>query len=89
MSDYLLDTARQHIEGDISIDIIQKRIKAYYEMKSGHDAKDEEGDIASTNIVKIINEPSFAFFVHRSYFFFQKQKFKVQYQTIQSANFAL
>ena len=31
VSSYLLDTARQHIEGDISIDEVQKRIKAYYE----------------------------------------------------------
>lgn len=61
VSDYLLDAARQHIEGDISIDEVQQRIKAYYETKSGHDAEDEEGDIASANIVKIINEPSFAF----------------------------
>lgn len=61
VSDYLLDAARQHIEGDISIDDVQKRIKAYYETKSGHDAEDEEGDIASANIVKIINEPSLAF----------------------------
>lgn len=61
VSDYLLDAARQHIEGDISIDEVQQRIKAYYETKSGHDAEDVEGDIASANIVKIINEPSFAF----------------------------
>lgn len=61
VSDYLLDAARLHIEGDISIDEVQQRIKAYYEMKSGHDAEDEEGDIASVNIVKIINEPPFAF----------------------------
>ena len=61
VSDYLLATARQHIEGDISIDEAQQRIKAYYETKSGHDAVDEEGDKASANIVKIINEPSFAF----------------------------
>ena len=61
VSDYLLDTARQHIEGDISIDEVQQRIKAYYDTKSVHDAEDEEGDIASANIVKIINEPSFAF----------------------------
>ena len=61
VSSYLLDTARQHIEGDISIDEVQKRIKAYYETKSGHDAVDEEGDKASVNIAKILNEPSFAF----------------------------
>lgn len=61
VSDYLLDAAHQHIEGNISIDEVQQRIKTYYETKSGHDAEDEEGDIASANIVKIINEPSFAF----------------------------
>jgi len=61
VSDYLLDTARQHIEGDISIDEAQQRIKAYYETKSGHDAVDEEGDKASTNIARILSEPSFAF----------------------------
>lgn len=61
VSDYLFNAARQHIECDISTDEVQQRIKAYYETKSGQDAEDEEGDIASTNIVKIINKPSFAF----------------------------
>lgn len=61
VSAYLLDTARQHIEGDISIDEVRERIKAYYETKSGHDAVDEESDKASANIAKIIMEPSFAF----------------------------
>lgn len=61
VSDYLLDTARQHIEGDISIDEAQQRIKAYYETKSGHDVVDEEGDKASANIARILSEPSFAF----------------------------
>lgn len=61
VSPYLLDTARQHIEGDISIDEARERIKTYYETKSGHDAVDEEGDKVSANIAKIIMEPSFAF----------------------------
>lgn len=61
VSTYLLDTARQHIEGDITIDEARERIKAYYEIKSGHDAVDEEGDKASVNIAKILSEPSFAF----------------------------
>ncbi|MDE6345695.1 MAG: Fic family protein [Muribaculaceae bacterium] len=61
VSSYLLDTARQHIEGDISIDEARERIKAYYETKSGHDTVDEEGDKASVNIAKILSEPSFAF----------------------------
>lgn len=61
VSTYLLDTARQHIEGDITIDDVRDRIKAYYETKSGHDEVDEEGDKASANIAKILSEPSFAF----------------------------
>ena len=46
VSTYLLDTACQHIEGDISIDEAHERIKVYYEIKSGPDAVDEEGDKA-------------------------------------------
>lgn len=61
VSPYLLDTARQHIDGDITIDEARDRIKAYYETKSGHDIEDEEGDKVSANITKIILEPSFAF----------------------------
>lgn len=61
VSAYLLDTARQHIEGDISIDEARERIMAYYETKSEHDEVDEEGDKASVNIAKILSEPSFAF----------------------------
>lgn len=61
VSPYLLDTARQHIEGEITIDEARDRIKVYYETKTGHDAIDEEGDKVSANIAKIIMEPSFAF----------------------------
>ncbi len=61
VSPYLLDTARQHIEGDITIDEARERIKTYYEPKSGHDEADEEGDKASVNIAKILSEPTFAF----------------------------
>lgn len=61
VSPYLLDTARQHIEGDITIDEVRERIKVYYETKSEHDEVDEEGDKAAANIAKILSEPSFAF----------------------------
>lgn len=61
VSPYLLDTARQHIEGEITIDEARDRIKVYYETKSGHDEADEEGDKAAVNIAKILSEPSFAF----------------------------
>lgn len=33
VSSYLLDTTRQHIEGDITIDEVRERIKAYCETK--------------------------------------------------------
>ncbi len=61
VSPYLVETARRHIEGDVSIDEVRALIKQYYQTKSAHDAVDEEADVASSNIAKIINEPSFAF----------------------------
>ena len=33
-SAYLLDTAKEHIEGKISIDEVQKRIQSYYEQRA-------------------------------------------------------
>lgn len=33
-SDYLLDTAKEHIEGNITIDEAQKRIQSYYEQRT-------------------------------------------------------
>lgn len=47
VSTYLLDTARQHIESEITIDEARERIKAYYETKCGHDTENEEGDKVS------------------------------------------
>lgn len=61
VSEYLLDTARRHIEGDVSIDEAKNLIYSYYQTKSAHDFVDEEGDKASVNIARILNEPSFAF----------------------------
>ncbi len=61
VSPYLLDTARQHIEGEITIDEARDRIKVYYETRFSHDEADEEGDKAAANIAKILSEPSFAF----------------------------
>ena len=34
ISAYLLDTAKEHIEGKISIDEVQKRIQSYYEQRT-------------------------------------------------------
>jgi fido (protein-threonine AMPylation protein) len=65
-SDYLKDIARQHIEGDINIDEVKKLLHGYYLSKTTRSPKDEEteeADKVSANIVKILNEQSFAFSV--------------------------
>ncbi len=63
-SQYLLDTARKHIDGDISIDEVRDLIKSYYQSKSSRDLKfseTEEADKASANIAKILGENTFSF----------------------------
>ena len=63
-SQYLLDTARKHIDGDISIDEARDLIKSYYQSKSSRDLKiseTEEADKASANIAKILGEKTFSF----------------------------
>ena len=65
-SDYLKDTARKHIEGDISIDEVKNLIYGYYQSKTARTTDDEdteEADKVSANIAKILNEQSFAFSV--------------------------
>ena len=57
-SAYLLDTAKEHIEGKISIDEAQKRIQSYYEQRTGRlETVNEtmEGDIVSSRIAKLLS----------------------------------
>ena len=64
VSDYLQDTARRHIEGDITIDEARELVNQYYVTKTAHDAKDEdkeEADRVSSNIVKVLSSPTFNF----------------------------
>ena len=64
VSEYLKQTARQHIEGEITIDEAREQIKQYYISKTQHDADDEEkseADRVSGNIAKLIGSPSFTF----------------------------
>jgi len=64
-SEYLIETARKHIEGDITIDEVQALIKSYYQSKENRNADDddekEEADKVSANITKLLNERTFAF----------------------------
>ncbi len=64
VSDYLQDTARRHIEGDITIDDARELVNQYYITKTAHDANDEEkeeADRVSSNIVKVLSSPTFNF----------------------------
>ena len=63
-SAYLLDTAKEHIEGKINIDEAQNRIYAYYEERTERsEIEDEtkEADIVSARIAKLLGEKTFQF----------------------------
>ena len=63
-SKYLLDTAKEHIEGKINIDEAQKRIQSYYEQRQERgeiEDKTREADIVSARITKLLGENSFQF----------------------------
>ena len=63
-SAYLLDTAKEHIEGKINIDEVQKRIQSYYEERTDRkEVEDEtkEADIVSSRIAQLLGEKTFQF----------------------------
>lgn len=63
-SDYLLDTAKEHIEGKISIKEAQKRIHTYYEEQSARKELEDgtqEADIVSARITELLGEKTFQF----------------------------
>lgn len=63
-SAYLLDTAKEHIEGKINIDEAQNRIFSYYEERlerSEIEEETKEADIVSARIAKLLGEKTFQF----------------------------
>lgn len=63
-SEYLLDTAKEHIEGKIDIATVQKRINSYYEQQSARQSVEdgtEEADKVAAGIAEILNEKTFQF----------------------------
>ena len=63
-SAYLLDTAKEHIEGKVSIDEAQKRIQSYYEQRTDRteiENDTKEADIVSVRIAKLLCEKAFQF----------------------------
>lgn len=63
-SEYLIRTARQHIEGDITIEEAKQLIDSYYQSKAVRaDITDrtEEADKVSARIAEILSEKTFSF----------------------------
>jgi fido (protein-threonine AMPylation protein) len=62
-SEYLIETAKQNIEGDITIDEVKKRIDSYYQQhptKTNED-RTEEADKVSARIAEMLSEQTFTF----------------------------
>ena len=65
-SEYLQDTARRNIEGEITIDEARELVKEYYIKKTTHDEDDadkEEADRVSGNISKLLQTDAFTYSV--------------------------
>ena len=62
-SEYLKDTAIKNIEGDITIDEVQKLLNTYYKenIKKSEKDRTEEADKVSARIAKILSEKAFSF----------------------------
>ncbi len=62
-SSYLIETAKQNIEGDITIKEAQYRIDSYYKSKPVTDesSRTEEADKVSARIAEILSEKTFTF----------------------------
>ena len=65
-SEYLQETARRNIEGEISIDEARELVNQYYVTKTSRDEDDankEEADKVSSNISKVLQTDAFSFSV--------------------------
>lgn len=63
-SDYLVQTAKQNIEGDITIDEVKQLLDSYYESKNTlgeTEQRTEEADKVSARITEILTEKTFNF----------------------------
>ena len=63
-SEYLKEKARQHIEGDITIDEVKQLVDSYYKSKvarSSSEDRTEEADKVSARITEILLENTFTF----------------------------
>lgn len=61
-SEYLVETAKEHIEGNIDIDTAKARITSYYEQRGNRqstEADTKEADIVSVRIAELLSEKTF------------------------------
>lgn len=63
-SEYLVETAKEHIEGNINIDEVKTRINEYYEAidsRKSFEERSEEADKVAVRITEILSEKTFNF----------------------------
>lgn len=62
-SKYLVESAIKNIEGEITIDQVEKLVNSYYEENPKHDIENrtEEADKVSVRIARILSEKAFSF----------------------------
>lgn len=62
-SEYLIETAKQNIEGDITIEEVKKRIENYYQQHptKTDENRTEEADKVSARIAEMLGEQTFTF----------------------------
>ncbi len=64
-SEYLVETARRHIEGDVTIQEVKGLIDTYYKSRTGRlsveEERTEEADKVSARIAEILQEETFSF----------------------------
>ncbi|GHT54652.1 cell filamentation protein Fic [Bacteroidia bacterium] len=63
-SAYLIETAKENIEGKITIDEVKSRIDTYYKtqtVRTGDDDRTEEADKVSARIAEVLGEKTFTF----------------------------
>lgn len=63
-SAYLLDTAKEHIEGKLTIDEVQKLVQSYYkehDKRTAIENATREADIVSARITQLLGEKTFQF----------------------------
>ncbi len=65
VSDFLLDTAKRHIEGEVDIEHVDQLIKTYYSSEAAREIPEgvKEADEVSKNIVRELSTDAFVFSV--------------------------